>query len=595
MTTEAVALDTSREPEDLTTDEFDQVVSVLKSNVDAGLADPLLNLDVVTEQRLLRLAYHDGLNLDRLERIIREAIRSRGDGETQARRFTLKAYRTSAKGWKAKVAEEKLRELAIRKRNLRVIEGGKDDADRKAAEQLSDDSELQAKMFSQSAFLKAMALLEAKRAGRIWYDRFYAQFYSDWDGTDREDVVPAKAVDDEFMLNVYEWLLLQDAKLATSLSIATTEQALHAIGFKDTRSEPLDWLKGLQWDGTKRLATWLTSVYGVEKSEYYSAVGRCWIVSMVARIMQPGCKVDTMPVLIGPQGNRKSTSLSILGGKWYATINISVDKQQDFLMSLAGLLVAEVAELDAIGRAADSRVKTMLSTAVDKFRPPYGRTVREFARTAVLAGSTNDGSWHKDDTGGRRYWPIVCRGLIDTEWLAAHRDQLFAEARTYYIERQDTLALQARGGDVSDAHHQRALHDGSWWNVPRDEQERLIAEYHTQDPWQDRIVTWIDANKDKLMIDLSLSTPRRAGDLNAGEEWSHWGTLVTTSRLATQVLQLTPGQQNRVSSLKIAQAMRNAGFEQKSVRCEDGRVMRAWVVTDVDFGSIEQKSLPLKA
>lgn len=555
-----IELSTEQPPDDITVDDFEALRTEILTNVSNGAADPLMGLSDHFEEQLIRLAYNDEFNLALLVRSVQDAIRNRGDGENQAKRFNLKPYLKKAKELRATIAEAQVRKEKLRARNMHLIDGGKPDRDVTKVQEASDDEAVQARMFSQSTFLKAVGTLEAAAKGRVWYDVFMQNYMTDWDGVDLDNVIKPQAVDDSFHLNLMAWLHTRDTDLSRGLSLDKTVQAMMHFADKDQRNEPRDWLTGLVWDNQPRIASWLSELYGVPDDQYHADVGRIWLVSMAARIMRPGVKVDTMPVLIGPQGNGKSTSLSILGGKWYATVNTSIDKQNDFLMTLSGLLLAEIAELDAISRAADSRVKSMLSTARDKFRPPYGRTTKEFDRTAVLVGSTNDKSWHKDNTGGRRYLPIDCSRPIKLDWLRANRDQLFAEA----------LALYKGGAD--------------WWLIDEAEQRRRVMEHHVDDPWQERIEAWLQSKE--LWTDADNDVPKVWPDPTSNLDTGYWGTLVTTSRIAREALEMSTDRTNRVTSLKIATIMRDLGFEMRLVResmergkSATGRVMRAWVVT----------------
>lgn len=191
----------------------------------------------------------------------------------------------------------------------------------------------------------------------------------------------------------------------------------------------IDYLSELKWDGKPRVATWLSYYLGVDDSPYHRAVGQCWLVSSVARGLMPGCKVDTMPILEGPQGALKSTAIRKLYGDQFFTDGLSDIGSKDAKMEMQGVWGLEVAEMQKFNAAETNEVKKFLTQQTDRFRPPYGRSVIEAPRRVVLCGTINPegNAYLKDPTGARRFWPISV-GKLDIEGIEADRDQLWAEA-----------------------------------------------------------------------------------------------------------------------------------------------------------------------
>jgi len=81
---------------------------------------------------------------------------------------------------------------------------------------------------------------------------------------------------------------LQQAALLR-LSKDTAHQAVEIVAYQRRFHPVRNYLNCLTWDGTARLRTWLIDYVGVKRSEYAEKIGNMFLVSMVARILEPGC------------------------------------------------------------------------------------------------------------------------------------------------------------------------------------------------------------------------------------------------------------------------------------------------------------------
>jgi putative DNA primase/helicase len=285
-----------------------------------------------------------------------------------------------------------------------------------------------------------------------------------------------------------------------------------------------DYFNALLWDGTPRLSTWLKTYFRVDDSAYVRAIGPRYLISVVARIYQPGCQVDHMLVLEGPQGRLKSAALRTLAvhDKWF-TDRLSHIASKDAIQEIAGVLIVELAEMDALIKASPSAVKSFLTRRHDRFRPPYGKHPVTLRRQCVFAGSINPpvGGYLKDPTGARRFWPVTCRGMIDRDDLERDRDQLWAEAVHRY-----------RAGEP-------------WWLETAALESLAAAEQKARfkvDPWQPRVERWIG---------------RR--------------TRVRLSEVLSGALRIAVVDQTRSAEMRVASILTGLGFTKHRFRREGER------------------------
>lgn len=261
---------------------------------------------------------------------------------------------------------------------------------------------------------------------------------------------------------------------------------------RNVRVHPVrDYLEALAWDGTPRLDAWAVTYLGAEDTPLNRSMASLWMVSAVARIMQPGCKADHMLILEGPQGIRKSTALKVLASEPWFTDELAELGSKDAAQQMRGVWIIEMAELDAIGQADVSRIKAFLSRTTDRYRPPYERYVVTVPRQCVFAGTVNPDTYLRDETGNRRFWPLRC-GHIDLDGLRRDRDQLWAEAVARYRAGApwwiEDRALVAEASAAQEARYQGDAWDARIERWLVSERKPVNVGVGQFEDWQDRYV-----------------------------------------------------------------------------------------------------------
>lgn len=354
---------------------------------------------------------------------------------------------------------------------------------------------------------------DSRWKGRIRFNEFAGEVELDGDPiTDSIDCEVAIWLDKVYSINA------QSKSIHEAINTAAQRQPYHPV-----RS----YLDRLKWDSSPRVEQLLSHYMGAEGSQLHAAISKCFLVSCVARIYKPGCKVDTTLILQGKQGARKSTAFATLckNREWFSDTALDL-RNKDSRQALPGVWIYEMAELDGIRPREASTVKAFLSNGIDRYRPSYGRRMIRWPRQTVFVGTTNEQAFLSDNTGSRRFW-VAQVGDILLEELAKDVDQLWAEA----------VFLYKRGEQ--------------WWL----DEEHTAPLQEASEPFQ-QVDSWEDA------INEYINSKQTNG--------------ILIGDVLTRAINMDLASQTKQHTMRVAGIMQKLGWKKKRVRDRRGKRTTRW-------------------
>ena len=214
-----------------------------------------------------------------------------------------------------------------------------------------------------------------------------------------------------------------------------------------------------------------TNYLKTEKKLYDSMLAAC-LIGDVNRAFERGCQMDYLLTLKGEQGIGKSTFWRTLAGDWFCDSYQESDK--DLRLAIGTCWMFEIQELETMTtRKVAGKVKALITTREDVFRPPYGILTEKFPRGSIFVGSVNSDDFLRDDTGSRRFWIIEVESRIDIEKVRSDRDAIWKAA-----------VIAWRSGRKPDLERKEL-----------EESEQLNKGYESEHPFQIPLMDWLDSPK----------------------------------------------------------------------------------------------------
>ena len=225
-----------------------------------------------------------------------------------------------------------------------------------------------------------------------------------------------------------------------------------------TRIEQYDpvntWLDQLpEWDGVDRIKDLAARV--PTEQPHWEKYLKYWLVGMVAQWRESYKQLTgnaLTPLLIGRQGCGKTRFCKILLPpelRDYYNDKLNFKNEFDLNIALTSFALINIDEFDKTTNSQQIVLKYLLSSSDVKFRPPYGKTIKQYRRYTSFIGTTNQMQPLVDPTGSRRF---VCVGIpngknidftdnLDHRQLYAQALYLFNKGERFWLEDDEIQTL----------------------------------------------------------------------------------------------------------------------------------------------------------
>ena len=191
------------------------------------------------------------------------------------------------------------------------------------------------------------------------------------------------------------------------------------------------------------------------------------LLGAVARRYEPGCQFDSVVVLKGDQGIRKSTFWKTLcSPSWFC--DSTPKDSKEMIMNMHSCWIFELAELENVtSKKGVGELKALITTASDMIKKPYGRNVERDDRRSIMVSSVNGDDFLRDPSGNRRFHVIslsqkaLKKEFIPVEFVARDRDRIWKAAILAYRGGEKPM-LSLENQELSNQQNKGYLPEDMW-------------------------------------------------------------------------------------------------------------------------------------